>query len=84
MQDNKAKRSFDKDEFVDEPWINDEIEKCKYNCMFCKKHMELYIDENSNVKSNITVDRKDNSKAHIKSNCQICCLDCNRIKGNRY
>lgn len=83
-QDTKAKRQIIKEDFVDEPWINEELEKVKYSCIFCKKHLELYIDENSNVKSNITVDRKDNSKSHLKSNCQICCLDCNRKKGNRY
>ena len=84
QQDAKAKRTIIKDEFVDEPWISSELEKVKYNCIFCKKNLELYIDENSNVKSNVTVDRKDNTKAHHKSNCQICCLDCNRKKGNRY
>jgi hypothetical protein len=84
QQDAKAKRTIIKDEFVDEPWISSELEKVKYNCIFCKKNLELYIDENSNVKSNVTVDRKDNTKAHHKLNCQICCLDCNRKKGNRY
>ncbi len=84
QQDAKAKRTIIKDEFVDEPWISSELDKVKYNCIFCKKNLELYIDENSNVKSNVTVDRKDNTKAHHKSNCQICCLDCNRKKGNRY
>ncbi len=84
QQDIKAKRTIIKEEFVDEPWISTELEKVKYNCIFCKKHLELYIDENSNVKSNVTVDRKDNSKSHHKANCQICCLDCNRKKGNRY
>lgn len=83
-QDMKANRLINKEEFVNEPWISSELEKVKYNCIFCKKHLELFIDENSNVKSNITVDRKDNTKAHHKSKCQICCLNCNIIKGNRY
>ena len=83
-QDNKAKREFIREDFIDEPWINKELENVKYCCIFCKKNLELYIDENSNVKSNITIDRKDNSKAHIKTNCQVCCLECNVKKGNRY
>ena len=82
-QDNKANRVYIKDDFVDEAWIQKQLEG-KMHCMFCKKHMELYIDENSNVQSNITVDRKDNSKAHTKANSQICCLKCNITKGNRY
>lgn len=84
QQDTKAKRTIIKEEFIDEPWISSELENVKYNCIFCKKHLELYIDENSNVISNVTVDRKDNFKSHHKTNCQICCLDCNRKKGNRY
>lgn len=83
-QDNKAKRDFNKVDYITEEWINTKIEECNYNCMFCKKHMELYIDEYSNVKSNITVDRINNSLPHTKANSQICCLSCNRIKGNRY
>ena len=49
-----------------------------------KKHYELYLDENSNVVSNITVDRINNTLAHVKSNCQLCCHHCNITKGNRY
>lgn len=83
-QDNKAKREFNKVDYINEEWINNKIEECNYICMYCKKHMELYIDEYSNVKSNITVDRINNNLSHIKLNSQICCLNCNRIKGNRY
>jgi hypothetical protein len=84
QQDKKAKRELNNDDYVDEPWINDELLKNKYSCIFCKKHMELYIDEKSNVISNITVDRKDNNKSHTKQNSQLCCLNCNIKKGNRY
>lgn len=83
-QDNKANRPFTKEEFINDDWICEKVNNCRNYCQFCKKHMELRIDDNGNVISNITVDRIDNSKAHTKDNSQICCLKCNRIKGNRY
>ncbi len=82
-QDKKAQRQFVDEEFVDAKWINEKFNENKY-CLFCKKHYELYLDEDSNVVSNITVDRINNSIAHTKNNCQLCCHHCNITKGNRY
>ena len=82
-QDRKANRGYELEEFITAEWINEEIEKTMY-CTFCKKHFELYLDEHNNVKSNITVDRIDNKKAHIITNSQLCCHHCNITKGNRY
>jgi len=82
-QDKKANRQYIDEEFVDAKWINEKFNDNKY-CLFCKKHYELYLDENSNVVSNITVDRINNTLPHIKLNCQLCCHHCNITKGNRY
>ena len=45
---------------------------------------ELFLNEDSNVVSNITVDRINNSLPHTKANSQLCCHHCNITKGNRY
>lgn len=82
-QDRKAEREYVEDDFVDVKWINEKFEASKY-CLFCKKHYELYLDQDSNVISNITVDRINNKLAHTKNNCQLCCHHCNITKGNRY
>lgn len=82
-QDRKTQREFNNDDYVNVDWINEQYEKNKY-CLFCKKHYELYLDENSTVVSNITVDRINNKLAHTKNNCQLCCHHCNITKGNRY
>jgi len=82
-QDKKANRQYIDEEFIDAKWINGKFNDNKY-CLFCKKHYELYLDENSNVVSNITVDRINNTLPHVKSNSQLCCHHCNITKGNRY
>lgn len=83
LQDKKANRQYIDEEFIDAKWINEKFNENKY-CLFCKKHYELYLDEDSNVVSNITVDRINNTLAHVKNNCQLCCHHCNITKGNRY
>jgi len=75
-QDKAKNRVFKDDEFVTSEWIKNKFDKCK-TCQGCKKTMELYIDDNSNVKSNITVDRLDNKLAHIKGNIRLLCYQCN-------
>lgn len=82
-QDRKTQREFNNDDYVNVDWIHEQYQKNKY-CLFCKKHYELYLDENSSVVSNITVDRINNKLAHVKNNCQLCCHHCNITKGNRY
>ncbi|MFO0415533.1 MAG: hypothetical protein ACK50E_07745 [Bacteroidota bacterium] len=82
-QDKKANRDYNINEYITVEWIHEKMEENLY-CPFCKKHYELYVNEDSNVVSNITVDRIDNSKAHIITNCQLCCHHCNISKGNRY
>ena len=51
--------------------------------MYCDKEMKL-CGFNAYDQHKFSVDRIDNSKAHTKDNSQMCCLNCNIIKGNRY
>jgi len=80
VQDTKAKREINNEDYINQDWIFNQIEKYGTYCKFCNTNMTLYIDEENNVISNITVDRKDNKLAHIKSNCQLCCHHCNVSK----
>jgi len=83
-QDRKAKRTIEETiEYVDEPWLNEKLKGCKNICQQCNKFMEIEIDYDGNVSSNITVDRIDSKLPHYKHNCQILCLSCNQSKSNR-
>lgn len=81
-QDDKARRKYNAKEYIDADWIMDEIEK-KYNfqCPKCSVPFEIELQSAEyGARSNITVDRKDNTKAHLKSNCSLLCLRCNVTK----
>ena len=82
LQDKKADREFIDEEFIDAKWITEQFENNKC-CRFCKSYYEIRLNEDSNMVSNLTVDRINNTLAHIKSNCQLCCHHCNITKGNR-
>ena len=78
-QDKQAGRVIDTKEYVDYKWY--ENESCTNNCCYhCGCGFELGLDGNSNVFSNITFDRIDNSICHSKGNLVLSCLDCNRKK----
>ena len=79
-QDNKAKRAFKADDYIDEEFIFTQQKKMNNKCSYCLKDLEIFIDNDNTVKSNLTIDRIDNKLAHIKSNCKICCHHCNVSK----
>jgi len=80
QQDEKKQRTYEKEDFVNINWIEQRIKTKGLKCELCCKDFEIFIDTNNNVNSDLTIDRLDNSKAHIKSNCQLCCLVCNVSK----
>ena len=79
-QDFKKNRKWNDDEYITIDWIEERFTTMGTKCKYCSKHIQLYVDESACVHSDLTVDRIDNSKAHIKSNCQLCCLHCNNSK----
>lgn len=75
-QDKSKKREWVESEYVTSKWIQDNFNECK-TCEGCKQDMELYMDSNNNVHSNLTVDRIDSSISHVISNCRLLCYKCN-------
>lgn len=78
-QDSVAKRAYDEKDFVDVEWIQEQIDINSCSCSHCGNVMDMEIID-GRVESNITVDRMDNSIAHIKTNCKLACLLCNVSK----
>ena len=52
-------------------------------CPDCNMAFKLNFNENNDILSNISADRKDNSLGHNKSNIRLCCVKCNILKGYR-
>ena len=73
-QDFKARRFIKSvDDYVDVDWITENLKSG--SCIYCAEPFDV-----CGGMSNFSVDRIDNSLAHVKNNCQICCLMCNSIK----
>lgn len=79
-QDKKAKRDFQDDNYIDVDFINKQMTKNNNKCSLCLKDIQIFVDNNNNVISDLTIDRIRNNEPHIKSNCQLCCLSCNVSK----
>jgi hypothetical protein len=81
-QDAKCNREYKEEDYVNLNWIGSELAKLKDRkcCKCCSKPYETRLNEYNNVISNLTVDRIDNTLAHVIGNIQLMCLDCNRTK----
>ena len=80
MQQDKTKgRQHTSDDYIDPEWFKLQFRTQK-QCPLCDVLFEVSIHEDNKVTSNITADRIDNHKPHIKSNCQLVCVSCNVAK----
>ena len=77
-QDKKANRIIDERRYINFDWIEEKFETLQ-GCYICKKPFEFNVVD-AKITSNLTVDRLNNNEAHHKSNCKLCCLNCNVTK----
>lgn len=84
--DNLHNRIYAEHEYITADFLMDMYEKqqgkCYYEC--CKNDMLLSFDNTARDKRLITIQRLDNSYAHIKSNVCLACFECNCIKHREY
>ena len=76
QQDKKNGRQHNSDDYIDPEWFKLQYRTNK-KCPLCNVSFEVSILEDNKVTSNITADRIDNNKPHIKSNCKLACVSCN-------
>jgi hypothetical protein len=79
QQDKKMNRDTTSEDYIDLYWVKLQYREHK-TCPLCKCLFETRIDGDNMVKSNITVDRINNMLPHVKENCRLMCLNCNRAK----
>lgn len=78
-EDAECNRLYNEIEYINSDWIKNYLIKCDNTCSICHNGLKLTNYEYLS-KEQFSVDRIDNSLAHIKSNCQIICLGCNLRK----
>ena len=66
-QDIEAKRNIHKEKYVDVDWSSNRINKNEY-CPLCGCKYYVVLEENNDIRCNITIDRLDNDKSHEKEN----------------
>lgn len=78
QQDKKAERIEKQNEdYVDVEFIRQLMRECNNKCDICNVNYYFTINDGI-MNSNLTVQRHNNKKPHIKTNCSLLCLNCNR------
>jgi hypothetical protein len=73
QSDIKADRLDNWSEYINTSYAYEMVMKTN-NCKYCLEPIDIMGD------NCFSIDRIDNNLAHIKSNCQIICLNCNVTK----
>lgn len=73
------KNIFDAVNFIDKEFLRSLIELQETKCAYCK--IALKLDCEAFGKDLMSIERKDNSIGHIKSNCVLACWKCNDNRG---
>ena len=72
---------FNANKHIDKNFIIQQLNKQNNKCIYCLKKIKL--DAPKSTKRLATIERKNNSIGHFKSNCVMACYNCNMIRGKR-
>jgi len=78
-EDKKYERTYNEEDYINTDWIKNTLITCDNTCSICHRGLKLTNYEYLS-KEQFSVDRINNKIAHIQSNCQIICLECNLKK----
>lgn len=79
-QTDKKKKIYDRINFIDKIFLKNLVEDIN-NCVYCKVKLTYEGNRPHNL---ATIERVNNNKGHIKSNCLLACFKCNNKRSNRY
>lgn len=77
LQDNKAGRAFEDADYFTVADFKELLAEQEYSCAVCGELVSLTWKK-AGDESQFTLDRLDNDLAHVKGNCVVSCLGCNR------
>jgi hypothetical protein len=76
VQDAKAGRLFEEANYVSVEYFKSLLDEQDHRCYMCAELVSLVWKDKD--PSQFTLDRLDNDLAHVKGNCVVSCLGCNR------
>ena len=74
--DKQYNRPFAGGDYITIEWVKTQLDLCHNKCVLCGKDLKLTNYEAKDP-DQFSIDRIDNALAHVKSNCQITCWQCN-------
>ena len=76
--DKKARRTWVEEEYVTVEDVRNMLGRQRGCCAGCRRVLQQRWERGDH--DQLSVDRKDNSRAHLRDNCQLLCLACNKSK----
>ena len=76
--DRVAGRAWRQEDYVSAADIKDMLGAQRWRCAGCGCALQQRWEKGDHEQ--VTVDRRDNAKAHVRDNCQLLCLKCNKRK----
>jgi hypothetical protein len=82
--DRKHGRDFDDDdEYIDSEWCANMLIEQNGDCCYCHYHLAYGPGVNRTTHPDaLTIERIENALAHLKANCGLACMTCNRTRGS--
>ena len=74
LEDTKKNRPFDESDYIDRTYVCQLFRSQQCQCARCDH--ELDVDYDNDGQAQFSINRIDNNLAHIKSNCELVCLQC--------
>ena len=77
--DRRSGLTWNKDDYITKDFVEALRKKHNNSCIYCGMR-SLQVNNMRATNDGFTIERKDNEKPHIKSNCTIACYPCNNKK----
>jgi hypothetical protein len=81
-QQDILKKLLQESEFIDFDFVNSLIHDSQFKCFYCQNDVLIEYDIVREMKQ-WSLDRKDNTIGHIKTNVVLACLECNLKRKNK-
>ena len=77
--EDKKKNRYNPVGYIDRNFLEMQLILQNSKCFYCGSQMEYGVGFSRKRQRGLTVERLDNSKGHLKTNCVLCCFGCQHI-----
>ena len=78
-REDKKRNRYNPVGFIDKHFLEMQLILQNSRCFYCGSQMEYGVGFSRRSRRGLTVERLDNSKGHLKTNCVFCCCGCQSI-----